>query len=70
MDKDIVFERAKEILAQRDRDNTCTEAGICFKCGEDLENVKITANPVFTRAIKCSKGSAHDTNGHYFKYCD
>ena len=37
---DAVLEKAKQILAEKQRTVTCIEADICPKCGEPLSSVK------------------------------
>ena len=57
---DPILEKAKLILAKRERDETIVKAGLCPECGEELEDW--TSRSYYGK--KCSKNKEHYETTH------
>lgn len=55
-----IYNKAKSILLKREYKKTCIKAGICFVCGEKIENYEKKVDDYkYKHGIKCSNNKKH-----------
>jgi predicted RNA-binding Zn-ribbon protein involved in translation (DUF1610 family) len=74
MEKEKILQKAKDILAKKNKDKEhieiCVKAGICPECGENLIERNVTAQERERQNIwtvtECSKNNKHYQEKEYF----